>query len=162
MHPPLAPAVRRLGCPLAPPSDHWYGGLGGLLGDSDAWKPQKVGVCGWTTCPRNSDLSNVAQDTVRSWFRGVGAHCAGFWGFLAPFWAVSRTYRGVRRQQRALGHGEVKPHVQCSSRLPSFDWVLGPFWAKKGCFGANKMRSFGRAPPDLAPPPRGPPLSFWL
>ena len=23
--PSLAPAVRRLGCPLAPPSDHWYG-----------------------------------------------------------------------------------------------------------------------------------------
>ena len=91
--PPLAPTVRGPGCPPAPPSDHWYGGLGGSLGDSEVWKPQKVGGCGWTRCPRNSDLSHVAQDTARAWFRGVGAHCAGFWGFLAPFWAVSRTYR---------------------------------------------------------------------
>ena len=26
---PWAPTVRRPGCPRAPPSDHWYGGLGG-------------------------------------------------------------------------------------------------------------------------------------
>ena len=92
---PSAPTVRVPGCPPAPPSDHWYGGLGGSLGDSEAWKPQKVGGCGWTRCLRNSDSSHVAQDTPRAWFRGVGAHCAGFGGFLAPFWAVSRTYRGV-------------------------------------------------------------------
>ena len=63
-----------------------------------------------------------------------------FWGFLAPFWAVSRTYRGVRGQQRALGRSEVKPHVQCSARVPSFgrfDGNSGRFWAKKGCFGAQ-------------------------
>ena len=93
--PPLAPTVRGPGCPPAPPSDHWYGGLGGSLGDSEAWKPQGVGACGWTRCPRNSDLSHVTQDTPSAWFRRVGAHCAGFWGFLAPFWAVSRTYRGI-------------------------------------------------------------------
>ena len=69
--PPLAPAVRGLGCPLAQPSDVWYGGLGGSLGDSEAWKPQKVGGCGWTRCPRNSDLRHVAQDTARSWFQAV-------------------------------------------------------------------------------------------
>ena len=34
--PPLAPAVRGPGCPPAPTSDHWYGGLGGLMGDSEA------------------------------------------------------------------------------------------------------------------------------
>ena len=45
--PPLAPTVRGPGCPPAPPSDHWYGGLGGSLGDSEAGKPQKVGACGW-------------------------------------------------------------------------------------------------------------------
>ena len=66
--PPLAPAVRGPGCPPAPPSDHWYGGLGISLGDAEAWKPQKVGGCGWTRCPRNSVLSHVAQDTARSWF----------------------------------------------------------------------------------------------
>ena len=34
-----------------------------------------------------------------------------FWGFLAPFWAVSRTYRGVRGHQRSLGREKVKLHV---------------------------------------------------
>ena len=66
--PPVAPTVRGPGCPPAPPSDHWFGGLGGLLGDPERWKPQKVGGCGWTRCPRNSDLSHVAQDTACSWF----------------------------------------------------------------------------------------------
>ena len=93
--PPFAPAVRGPGCPPAPPSDHWFGGLGVSLGNSETWKPQKVEACEWTRCPRNSDLSHVTQDTPCAWFRGVGAHCAGFWGFLAPFWAVSRTYRGI-------------------------------------------------------------------
>ena len=37
--PPLAPTVRGLAGPPAPPSDHWYGGLGVSLGDSEAWKP---------------------------------------------------------------------------------------------------------------------------
>ena len=55
-------------CPPAAPSDQWYGGLGVLLVESEAWKPQKVGGCGWTRCPRNSILSRVAQDTARSWF----------------------------------------------------------------------------------------------
>ena len=41
--PPLAPTVRGLGCPVAPPSDHRYGGLGVSLGESEAWKPQKGG-----------------------------------------------------------------------------------------------------------------------
>ena len=41
--PPLAPTVRGPGCPPAAPSDHWYVGLGGSLGDFVAWKPQKVG-----------------------------------------------------------------------------------------------------------------------
>ena len=60
-----------------------------------------------------------------------------FWGFLAPFWAISRKYRGVRGHQRSLGHEKGKPHVKCSSRLPSFgcfEPLLGPFWAENGCF----------------------------
>ena len=35
--PPLAPALRELGCPPAPPSDHWYGYLGVRLGNSEGW-----------------------------------------------------------------------------------------------------------------------------
>ena len=88
--PPLAPTVRGPGCPPAPLSDHWYGGLGVSLGDSEAWKPQKVGGCGWNRCPRNSGLSHVAQDTARAWYRGVGAHGADFWAFWRPFWPFLR------------------------------------------------------------------------
>ena len=36
-----------------------------------------------------------------------------------------------------IGRAKVKPHVKCSSRLPSFgcfEAVLGLFWAKNGCF----------------------------
>ena len=135
--PPLAPTVLGLAGPPAAPSDHWYGGLRVSLGHSKGWKPQNVGGCGWTRCPRNSFLSHVAQDAARSWFRGAGAHCAVFWGFLAPFWAVSRTYCGVRGRQRSLGHEKVEPHVECSSCLPSFgcfEPLLGLFWAKNGCF----------------------------
>ena len=76
--PPLAPTVRGLSCPPAVPSDHWYGGLGGSLGNFEAWKPRKVGGCGWTSCLRDLGLSHVAQDTARFWFRGVGAHGADF------------------------------------------------------------------------------------
>ena len=39
---------------------------------------------------------------------------------------VFRTYRGVKGQQRALCHGAIKAHVECSHRFPSFvhfDWV---------------------------------------
>ena len=83
--PPLAPTVRGLASPPAAPSDHWYGGLRVSLGDCEAWKPYKVGGCGWTRCPQNSFLSHVAQDTARSWFRGAGAHCAVFGAFWRLF-----------------------------------------------------------------------------
>ena len=83
--PPLAPSVRRPRCPPAPPSDHWYGGLGGSLGDSEAWKPPKVGGCGWTRCPRNSVLSHVAQDTACSWFWGAVTNVARNLGHFQPF-----------------------------------------------------------------------------
>ena len=100
--PPLAPTVRGLAGPPAAPSDHWYGGLRVSFGNSEAWKPQKVGGCGWTRCPQNSFLSHVAQDTARSWFRGVGAHCAvfgAFWGFFP--WPKTR-HHGLKMAQKHL------------------------------------------------------------
>ena len=141
--PPLAPTVRMPGCPPAPPSEHWYGGLGVLLGDSEAWKPQKVGGCGWTRCPQNVVLSHVAEDTAHSWFWVCLTQRAHIQAIFSHFWAVSRTYRGVRGQKRAVGHGATEAHVACSNRLPSFgrfEWVSGPFGAKKGCFGAQNAR----------------------
>ena len=44
-------------------------------------------------------------------------------------------------------------HVHCTERFPSFvgfDWGLGRFGLKQAFLG-HKMRSFVRAPPDLAP-----------
>ena len=157
MDPPLPLNVRGPACPPAPPSDHRYRGPGVSLGDSETWKPQKVGGCGWDRCPRNGVLSHVARDTARSWFWARFAQTAHIRGHFSHFWAISQTYRGVRGQQRALCHRAIKAHVKCSNRFPSFgrfEWVPGPFWAGKAAFG-HKMRGFGRAPPALAPPPRG-------
>ena len=64
----------------------------------------------------------------------------------------------LERKKRALVHGAILAHLDCNARLPSFcryDWVLGPFLAKKKAVLGHKMRSFGRAPPDLAPLLRG-------
>ena len=157
MDPPLAPAVRGLGCPPAPPSDHWYRGLGGSLGDSEAWKPQKVMGCGWTRCPRNSVLSHVAQGTARSWFRGVSAHCADF----GAFWRLFGLFLGHIGELG--GNKELLVTVKSSRtwivatvcfRLAVSTGFRGGFGPKKAVLG-HEMRSFGRAPPDLAPPPRG-------
>ena len=154
--PPLAPTVRGLGCPPAPPSDHWYGGLSGSLGDSEAWKPQKVGACGWTRRPQNSFLSHVAQDTARSWFRGAGAHCAvfgAFWRLFGPFLGHIVELKGTREL-----FDTVKSSRTCSVLTVSLRLGVSPgFW---GCVGRKmaafgpKLRRFGRAPPDLAHPPR--------
>ena len=91
--PSLAPNVCGLCYPPAPSSDHWYRGLGVSLGDSEAWKPQEVGGCGWTRCPRNSVLSHVAQDTARSWFRACLTQATHIQAIFGHFWAVPRTYR---------------------------------------------------------------------
>ena len=53
----------------------------------------------------------------------------------------------------------------CMNRFPlfgRFEWVLGPFWAKKGCFGAQKCAVVGGHLPTWRPCPGAPPVSFWL
>ena len=40
VEPLLAPTLRGLSCPPAPPSEHYYRGLGVSLVGSKAWKPQ--------------------------------------------------------------------------------------------------------------------------
>ena len=163
MDPPLAPAVRGPGCPPAVPSEHWYRCLGVRLGDSEGWKPQKVGGCGWTRCPRNSVLCHVAQDTARAWFRGVGAHCAdfgAFWRLFGPFLGHIVELKGTRRL-----FDTVKSSRTCSVTTVFLHLgVLPGFWGyigrKRAAFGP-KLRRFGRAPPDLAPPPRGATGEFW-
>ena len=162
--PPLAPTVRGLAGPPAAPSDHWYGGLRGSLGDSEAWKPQKVGGCGWTRCPRNSFLSHVAQDTARSWFRGAGAHCAvfgAFWRLFGPFLGHIVELEGTkgplvtRKSSRTWSVAAVCLHLA----------VLNPYW---GCFGrkwlflAQSCADLGGHLPTWRHRPGPPPVSFWL
>ena len=67
-------------CSLPQPSEPRYWGLGVRLGNSEGWKPQKVGGCGWSRCPRNRILSHVAKDMAYSWFVAVG-----IWSFWGPF-----------------------------------------------------------------------------
>ena len=51
-----------------------HGGLGIRLGNSEGWKPQKVGDCGWIRCPRNRVLTHVAKDMACSWFVAVASY----------------------------------------------------------------------------------------
>ena len=151
--PPLAPTLRGPSCPPAPPSEHYYRGLGVLLGDSEGWEPLKKGGCGWTRCPWNSDLSHVAQDTARSWFRGVGADFGAFWRLFGPFLGHIVELKGTRglfdtvKSNRTCTVGTVSPRLGV---LPGFG---GYFGRKMAVFGP-KLRKFRRPPPDLAPPPR--------
>ena len=154
--PPLAPTVRGVGCPPAPPSDHWYGGLRVSLGEYEDWKPQKVGGCGWPRCPRNSGLSHVAQDTARAWFRGVGAHCAdfgAFWRLFGPFLGHIVELKGTRALFDTVKSSRTWGVATVSLRLGVSPGFRGYFGRKVAVFGP-KLRRFGRAPPDLAPPPQ--------
>ena len=154
MDPPLAPAVLGPGCPPAVPNDHWYRCLGVCLGNSERWKPQKLGGCGWTRCPQNLVLSHVAQDTARAWFRG--AHCADFEAFqrlVGPFLGHIAELKGTRglfdtaKSSRTWALATVFLRLGVS---PGFGGYIG---RKMVAFGP-KLRKFARAPPDLAPPPR--------
>ena len=140
----------------------WYGGLGVSLGVFEPWKRQKVGGCGWNRCPWNFDLSHVAQDTTCSWIWGWYAHSGPI---LAVFLAAFRTYRGVRGQQRALCHKNIKLHMVFSTRFPSFarfEQVARLFLAKrKKAIFVSKWRKFGSTPPDLAPTPQGAIGELW-
>ena len=156
MDPTLAPTVHGLCCPPATQGDHWYGAVGVSLGDYEAWKPQKVGGCGWTRCPRNLVLSHVAQNTARAWFRGVGAHCAyfgAFWRLFGPVLGHIVELKGTRGLFDA-----VKSSCTCSVATVSLRMGVSPgfggyFGRKMAVFG-SKERRFGRGPPNLASTPR--------
>ena len=156
--PPLAPTVRGLAGPLGAPSDHWYRGLRVLLGESEASKPQNVGGCGWSRCPRNSFLSHVAQDTARSWFRGAGAHCAvcgGFWRLFGPFLGHIVELKGTRglfdtvKSSRTWGVATVSPG-------------FGGYFGRKWLFLAQNSADLGGHLPTWRHRPGPPPVSFWL
>ena len=157
MDPPLAPTVRGLAGPPAAPSDHWYGGLRVSLGDSEAWKPQKVGGCGWTRCPRISFLSHVAQDTARSWFRGAGAHCAvfgAFWRLFGPFLGHIVELEGTKGPLVARRSSRTWSVAAVCLRLA----VLGEKWL----FLAQNCADSGGHLLTWRHRPGPPPVSFWL
>ena len=134
-------------------------GLGVCLGKFEGWKPQKVGGCRWTRCPRNHILSHVTKDMACSWFVAVG-----IWSFWGPFWDVSGTYHGVRGLQRARWHGKAKPHVGCARALPlfgRFECVPGLFWPKN-CFFGPKRQFLNLRSATCKSRSRPQPLSFPL
>ena len=60
----------------------------------------------------------------------------------------------------SLGREKIKPHVECSRRLPSFgcfEPLLGLFWAKNGCFWPKTAQL-----PTWRHRPGPPPVSLWL
>ena len=162
--PPLAPTVHGLGCPPAPPSDHWYGGLRVRLGDSEGWKPQKVGGCGWTRCSQNRILSHVAQDTARAWFRGVGAHCADF----GAFWRLFGLFLGHIVELEGNRGLFVTGQLRRTCRLANVSLRLAVLTGfrglleKKRLFPGTKCAVLGGHLPTWRPRPGAPPVSFWL
>ena len=56
----------------------------------------------------------------------------------------------------SLGREKIKPHVECSRRLPSFgcfEPLLGLFWAKNGCFWP-KTAQIWEGTSQIGAPPR--------
>ena len=156
--PPLAPTVTRLCCPPAKRTYHWYEVVGISLGDSEAWKPQKMGGCGWNTCPRNLVLSHVTQDTAPSWFW----MCWAVRRFLAIFGLFLGHIVELEGKKGLLFTSQLRHMWSVGTlclRLAVMTGFWGRFGPKKAVLG-HKMRSFGRAPPDLAPPPRGATAEF--
>ena len=159
--PPSAPTVHGLGRPPAPPNDHWYGCLGVRLGESQGWKPQKVGGCGRIRCPQNSILSHVAQDTARAWFRGVGAHCA----YFGAFWRLYGLFLGhiveLEGKKGLLVTGQLRCTCQLATlplRLAVLTRLRGRFGPKKAVFGVwgTKCAVLGGHLPTWRPRPRDP------
>ena len=143
MDPLLAPTMRGLCCPRAPPSDDWYGGLGVSLGNFEACKPQKVGGCGWVMWPPEFGFEPRSPRYGPFLFQAGWTQTAHIQAIFGHFWAVSPTYRGARGQQKVLCQGAIEAHVECTDGLPSFgrfEWVLELFLAKKGCFGAENAQ----------------------
>ena len=153
----MAPTVRGPGYPPAPPSDHWYGGPGVSLGDSEAWKPQKVGGCEFTRCPQNLVLSHVAQDTACSWFWGYSQELHIFWAILAIFEPFLGHIVELEGNKRLFVTGQSRRTwslATISVRLA----ILG----QKRLFRGTKCAVLGGHLPTWRPRPGAPPVSFWL
>ena len=123
-----------------------------------------MGGCGWTRCPRNRILSHVAQDTVRAWFRGVGAYCAvfgAFWHLFGPFLGHIVELKGTRglfdtvKSSRTWGVASVFLRLGVSPGL-------GGYFGRKWLFLAQNSADWGGHLPTWRHRPGPPPVSFWL
>ena len=110
-----------------------YWGVGVRLGNSEGWKPQKVGGCGWSRCPRNRILSHAAKDMAYSWFVVVG-----IWSFWGPFWAV----RGSDGKKISNGTRFLDPCLVLAKGQPNCD-PSPPPQTHTGCQGGGGGRGGG-------------------
>ena len=123
-----------------------------------------MGGCGWTRCPRNRILSHVAQDTVRAWFRGVGAYCAvvgALWHLFGPFLGHIVESKGTRGLFDTVKSSRTCSVATVFLRLgvsPGF----GGYFGRKWLFLAQNCSDLGGHLPTWRPRPGAPPVSFWL
>ena len=157
MDPPVAPKVRGPSCPMAPPHDHWYGGLGVSLGDSEAWKSQNLGVAGGlgalgigivATNPR------YGQFLVLGLFDTSSAYSGPFLAIFGPSLGHILEVEGNKGLFVTRKSRRTCSVVTVCLLLAIFSGFWGRFGAKRADLG-HKMSNFGRAPPDLAPVPQG-------
>ena len=89
---------------------------------------------------------------------GVMVHIAQilvlFGAFFGPFLGHIVQLKGTRGLFGTVKSSRTWSVATVSLRLAVLTGFRGRFGPKKAVLG-HKMRSFGRAPPDLAPPPRG-------
>ena len=117
---------------------------------------KKWGVAGGLGALGIRTLSHIAQDTARSWFRGVGAHCAdfgAFWRLFGPFLGHIVELKGTRGLFDTVTSSRTCSVTTVSLRLGVSPGFGGYFGRKMAVFGP-KLRRFGRAPPNLAPTPQ--------
>ena len=87
---------------------------------------------------------------------GVGAHCAdfgAFWRLFGPFLGHIVELSGTRGLFDTAKSVRTWAVATVSLRLGISPEFWGYFGRKMAVFGP-KLRRFGRAPPDLAPPPQ--------
>ena len=92
-----------------------------------------------------SDLSHVAQDAARAWFRGVSAHCAdfgAFWRLFGPFLGHIAELKGTKGLLGTVKSSRMWSVATVSLCLVVLSGFWGSFGPKKAVL-LHKMRSFG-------------------
>ena len=129
------------------------------MGNCEGWKPQKVGGCWWSRCPRNRILSHVAKDMACSWFVAVGIW--SFWVLFGPFRGHIMELEG-RKELDDTGKSSRTCSVPAVSlRLAVLNVFKGFFSPKLAIFGP-KLQFLKLRSATWESRSRPPPLSFRL